>query len=268
MYTRTLYVQYVQQYLINIYVNLIYIYINTFKYLLYHYHTYLQASKHFLRIVTWNMGYLVLIVTCVVCINAYIATNSHGSDICYYYTKHADTMITGGVAYTELKTVSECQQQCNINETCLGVQFDIRTNCYLMFKDSDKSNTYPEKHTDYYYRHSCTASDTTAPICTDTFTVRNNTRGLNGQHYATRNTVELCAQICLWFSDTSKFCTGFDFNDYYHTCYLHWDVDVPTSPMQHIAHYTRQSCTLEGNYEYTYTLNSIHYNRIVIYTLP
>ena len=197
------------------------------------------------------MGYLILIVACVVCINADIATNSYASDICYNYTKVVNTIVYGGVDYRELKTVADCQQQCNINETCLGVNFNTYNQCFIVFNEN--SGTYAAEYIDYYHRYICeTAATTKAPSCLDTFMMQLNTNGVDGQHVINYNTVELCTHKCLSFSDTSKFCHGFDFNEDDRKCFLHWDADVFTQTRQNITHYTRQTCILKGNYSYIY----------------
>ena len=227
----------------------------------------MQSDTYILRAVNRNMGYLILIVACVIYINADIATNTYASDICYNYTKLVNTLVFGGVAYTELKTVSDCQQQCNINETCLGINFDIHKSCFLVFSDVEHSGPIDAKDIDSYFRYSC-ADTTKGPHCIDTFTITNNTNGIRGQYVVNIYIVELCTQKCLSFSDTSKFCYGFDFNENNHKCFLYWDEDVFTENRQYITHYTRQSCIKEGNYSYIYTLIITNYSHIVIYTLP
>ena len=258
---------------IKITITTITIYITIFKHLLYYYiiillphlPTGLQTDAHILRIVTWNMGYLVLIVACVVCINADIATNSADSSICYNYTKRLDVQFSYGVEYTNVNTSLACQLRCNTNLTCLGIYFDRKESiCYLGFSKS----FYIVKSAvgmDYYTRHGC--GTTLAPLCNDTFIIKNYTISQYASAFDI-NTIELCEQKCLSFYSniTSQFCYGFDYNNYRNkdNCFLNFNIDYNTASYKHYTNYKRQTCIPEGYYthKHTYIYNNNNNNNI------
>ena len=205
------------------------------------------------------MGYLILIVACVVCIKADIATNSSTSGICYNYTKRVDRKFSYGVEYTNVNTSMARQLRCNTNLKCLGIYFDRNIIiCYLGFSKSFDI-VYPAVGIDIYTRHVC--GTTLAPSCNDTFIIKNYTISQYASAFAI-NTVELCEQKCLSFNSntSSQFCYGFDYNNYRNkdNCFLNFNIDYDTTIYKHCNHYKRQTCIPESYYIHThiYTLNN------------
>ena len=224
--------------------NLLYYYIIT---LLPHLHTAFQTVANILRIVTWNMGYLVLIVACVVCIKENIAIHSAASGICYNYTKRVDHRFTVGLKFENKKSHTACQYQCNVMENCLGISFDRNINiCYIGY-GTPFYKVIPDSGMDYYTRHGC--GTTLAPLCNDTFTITNHYMYMGTSDFDI-NTLEICKQKCLSFytSITSQFCYGFDYVNKQTTyrCHLMFNIDNEIIRYEYYTNYKRQKCIPES----------------------